>query len=87
MERRLKSHLKFMVLTGDNNLNFGHVSGTCRAGEDPKTSVVDKDCRAHDLSNLYVADSSWFPSSGGVNPSLTIAAGALRVADAIAKRV
>lgn len=87
LDKRLKGHLKHMVLTGDNNLNFGHVSGTCRSGDDPKVNVVDKTFRAHDLSNLYVADSSWFPSSGGVNPSLTIAAGALRVADTIAGRL
>ena len=68
-------------------LNHGHACGTCRFGDDPKTSVLDRDNRAHDLDNLYVVDSSFFPSSGGINPSLTIAANALRVGEHIARRV
>ncbi|MTH36601.1 glucose-methanol-choline oxidoreductase [Paracoccus limosus] len=64
-------------------LNFAHPCGTLRFGDDPKTSVLDRDCRVHGLDNLYVADSSFMPTSNGVNPSLTIAANALRVADAI----
>ncbi|MBT9524563.1 MAG: GMC family oxidoreductase [Rhizobacter sp.] len=72
-----------IVLSRDNNINFGHVCGTCRFGDDPATSVLDKNNRAHGLSNLYVVDASFFPSSGGTNPSLTIAANALRVAGAI----
>lgn len=59
---------------------MGHVCGTARFGNDPKTSVLDKMNRAHDLQNLYVVDSSFFPSSSGINPALTIAANALRVA-------
>lgn len=59
----------------------GHQVGTCCFGYDPKTSVLDTDCRAHDLDNLYVVDGSFFPSSSSVNPSLTIIANALRVAD------
>lgn len=59
---------------------MGHVCGTVRFGEDPKTSVLNKMNRAHDVDNLYVVDSSFFPSSGGINPALTIAANALRVA-------
>ncbi|WP_373285647.1 GMC oxidoreductase [Salipiger pallidus] len=66
-------------------LNFGHPSGTLRYGGDPATSVLDPDCRAHGLRNLWVADASFMPTSMGVNPSLTIAANALRVADAILK--
>ena len=62
-------------------LNFGHPCGTLRFGADPATSVLDPSCRAHGLENLYVADSSFMPTSTGVNPSLTIAANALRVAD------
>jgi choline dehydrogenase-like flavoprotein len=58
-----------------------HQCGTCRAGADPTTSVVDGDCRTHDVENLYVVDSSVFPSSAALNPGLTIAANALRVAD------
>lgn len=65
------------------SLNYGHPCGTCKAGNDPATSVVDKNCKAHDLENLYFVDSSFMPTSGGSNPSLTIAANALRVADAI----
>lgn len=65
-------------------LNFAHPCGTLRYGDDPATSVLDRDCRVHGLSNLYVTDSSFMPTSNGVNPSLTIAANALRVADAIA---
>lgn len=64
-------------------LNFAHPCGTLRFGDDPKTSVLDRDCRVHGLDNLYVTDSSFMPTSNGVNPSLTIAANALRVADAI----
>jgi choline dehydrogenase-like flavoprotein len=78
---------KIIVLSGENNLNFGHVCGTCRFGDDPATSVLDKNNRAHDISNLYVVDASFFPSSGGTNPSLTIAANALRVAESIHKQL
>lgn len=58
-----------------------HQCGTARFGTDPATSVLDPYCKAHDLDNLYVVDSSFFPSSTAVNPALTIAAQALRVAD------
>ncbi len=68
-------------------LNYGHPSGTLRFGTDRSTSVLDGDCKAHDLDNLYVADASFMPSSMGVNPSLAIAANALRVADIIAARL
>jgi choline dehydrogenase-like flavoprotein len=61
-----------------------HQAGTLRFGEDPKASVLDLLCRAHELENLYVTDSSFFPSSGAVNPSLTIIANALRVGDHLA---
>jgi choline dehydrogenase-like flavoprotein len=71
------------VVSDKFNLNWGHVCGTCRFGSDPTSSVLDHNCRAHDVANLYVTDASFFPSSAGINPSLTIAANALRVADAI----
>lgn len=58
-----------------------HQVGTCRFGEDPKSSVLDLNCKAHDLENLYVVDGSFFPSISGVNPALTIIANALRVGD------
>ena len=69
------------------NLNFGHPCGTCRFGDDPETSVLDSTNRAHGVLNLYVTDASFFPSSGGVNPSLTIAANAIRVAGIIDERL
>jgi len=68
-------------------LNGSHVCGTCRFGDDPRTSVLDCDNRAHDLDNLYVLDASFFPSSGGINPSLTIVANSLRASDKIAQRL
>lgn len=72
-----------VVLSGKNNLNYGHPCGTCRFGDDPRTSVLDRNNRVHDVENLYVVDASFFPSSGRNNPSLTIAANALRVGEAI----
>ena len=66
-------------------INGSHVCGTCRFGDDPRTSVLDRDNRAHDLDNLYVLDASFFPSSGGINPSLTIVANSLRATDKIAR--
>jgi choline dehydrogenase-like flavoprotein len=57
-----------------------HQCGTAVAGSDPATSVLDQYCRTHDVENLLVVDSSYFPSSAAVNPALTIAAQALRVA-------
>ncbi len=64
-----------------------HQAGTCRFGTDPASSVLNLDCRAHELDNLYVVDASFFPSIGAVNPTLTIIANALRVADGIAARL
>lgn len=58
-----------------------HQMGTTRMGTDPTESVVDPDCRAHDLSNLWIAGSSVFPTGGAMNPTLTIAALSLRLAD------
>jgi choline dehydrogenase-like flavoprotein len=58
-----------------------HQCGTLRFGTDPATSVLDPYCKAHELDNLYVVDSSFFPSSAAMNPALTIAAQALRVGD------
>jgi choline dehydrogenase-like flavoprotein len=65
------------------HLNFGHPCGTCKAGDNPKDSVVDRNCKFHGIDNFYLADSSFMPTSGGTNPSLTIAANALRVADKV----
>jgi len=64
-----------------------HQSGTVRFGDDPKTSVLDVNCRAHDVDNLYVVDTSFFPSSSAVNPALTAMANALRVGDHLLQRL
>jgi choline dehydrogenase-like flavoprotein len=65
---------------------FSHAVGTLRMGRDPATSVLDPDGRFRGLENLYVTDASAFPTSGGVNPSLTIAAHALRVGERLCAR-
>jgi choline dehydrogenase-like flavoprotein len=67
-----------------NRKLHNHQMGTARMGNDPSTSVVDRWCRAHEVPNLYIADSSTFVTSAGLNPSLTITAMALRIADRIA---
>ena len=64
-----------------------HQAGTCRFGDDPATSVLNRDCRAHELDNLYVVDTSVFPSIGAVNPALTAMANALRVGDHLLERL
>ena len=80
----------------DRRLYFGkdvpvsgtaHQAGTMRFGEDAATSVLNLDCRTHEVDNLYVVDASFFPSIGAVNPTLTLIANSLRVADIIAKRL
>jgi len=68
------------IRSAESNRLLAHACGTCRFGNDPRDSVLDASNRAHALDNLYVVDSAFFPSSGGTNPSLTIAANALRVA-------
>jgi choline dehydrogenase-like flavoprotein len=70
------------LLTG-----LANQAGTCRFGDDPATSVLDRDCRAHELDNLYVADTSCFPSIGAVDPALTAMANALRVGDHLLGRL
>lgn len=64
-----------------------HQNGTIRFGIDPKTSALDVNCKAHDVDNLYVVDASFFPSSGAVNPALTIMANALRVGDHLREKL
>lgn len=82
--RQLKEVLnpfRKMTLRGaEDNKAVAHVCGTCRFGHDPASSVLDRHNRAHEVNNLYVVDSSFFPSSAGLNPSLTVAANAMRVA-------
>jgi choline dehydrogenase-like flavoprotein len=64
-----------------------HQAGTARMGDDPATSVLNADCRAHELDNLYVVDTSVFPSIGAVNPGLTAMANSLRVGDHLLERM
>jgi len=64
-----------------------HQNGTIRFGHDPKTSALDPTCRSHEVDNLYVVDGSFFPSSGAVNPALTIMANAMRVGDHLRERL
>ena len=64
-----------------------HQAGTCRFGRDPKTSVLDVNCKAHELDNLYVVDTSCFVSIGAVNPSLTAIANAIRIGDHLLQRL
>ena len=78
----------------DAQLNFkvglqmiAHQCGTCRFGTDPETSVLDINCKAHDLENLYVVDSSFYPSSAALNPTHTLLANALRVGDHLLERL
>ena len=83
---RTKTHLSVKWMS-NGTLNRSHMCGTLRFGNDSSTSVLDAKNRAHDLDNLYVVDSSFFPTSGGINPSLTIAANALRVAQELDARL
>lgn len=71
--------LKKIQAEAESNRRLAHACGTCRMGESIQESVVDWNCRVHELENLYIVDSSVFPSSSGKNPSLTIAANAIRV--------
>ena len=76
--KRLRS-----VPMGPIHLNYGHPCGTCKSGRNPEDSVIDQHCKSHDIDNLYIVDASFMPTSGGTNPSLTVAANAFRVADRI----
>ena len=64
-----------------------HQAGTCRFGTDPDSSVLNPDCRAHEVENLYVVDTSFFPSIGAVNPALTAMANAIRIGDHLLERL
>jgi choline dehydrogenase-like flavoprotein len=78
---------RMLRITPELEMNYGHPCGTCRFGDERGSSVLDRNCRTHDLGNLYVVDASFMPRSGAINPSLTIAANALRVAPQIAARL
>jgi choline dehydrogenase-like flavoprotein len=66
---------------------IAHNCGTVRFGTDPRISALDLNCKAHDVDNLYVVDTSFFPSSSAVNPGLTTMANALRVGDQLLERL
>lgn len=77
-----------MLFTTDMTIkDVGHQCGTCRFGEDPAASVLNLNCRTHDVDNLYVVDGSFFPSSAALNPTLTIIANAIRVAEHLKERL
>jgi len=82
----LRPYRFLRLAQAEKNSMLAHVCGTCRFGDDPRTSVLDAYNRTHDLDNLFVLDASFFPSSGGTNPALTIAANALRVAEHMLRR-
>ena len=90
LHQLLRSRLKarrFFCLSRGVELNFGHPCGTCVMSESPSTGVVNRDCKAHGVENLYIADASFMPTSAATNPSLTVAANALRVAGKIGQRL
>ena len=74
------------VVAGTEKRHVAHQVGTCRFGNDPKTSVLDRNCRVHHLDNLYIVDGAFMPTSLGVGPALTITANGLRVGAALAKQ-
>ncbi len=85
----LKNHLverQFYIKSEMSIAAVGHQAGTCRFGIDPATSVLDSHCKAHELDNLYLVDTSFMPTIGAVNPSLTVIANALRVGDHLLER-
>jgi choline dehydrogenase-like flavoprotein len=98
--RKLKSILGKLDMNADHLIHrfaymkneipvagVAHQAGTCRFGDDPATSVLDRDCKAHELDNLYVVDTSVFPSISAVNPALTAMANSLRVGDHLRERL
>ncbi len=74
---------RMTFLSRDIELNYGHPCGTCVMNDDPSAGVLNRDCRAHGIDNLFIVDASFMPSSAACNPSLTIAANALRVSKVI----
>jgi choline dehydrogenase-like flavoprotein len=81
MEESLEAAGATAIFREEDDTN--HLNGTARMGSDPKASVVNADCRSWDIPNLWICDGSVFPTVGGVNPSLTIQAVALRTASRI----
>jgi choline dehydrogenase-like flavoprotein len=87
MARHHVLHKNFYMHMGIPLAGVAHQAGTCRFGDDPATSVLDVHCKAHDVDNLYVVDTSFFPSIGAVNPALTAMANALRVGEHLTTRL
>ena len=88
--RMHEDHLAYRWAYMKNDIpvaGVAHQSGTCRFGNDPASSVLDTNCRAHEVDNLYVVDTSFFPSIGAVNPALTAMANAIRVGDHLLQRM
>ena len=88
--RMHEDHLAYRWAYMKNDIpvaGVAHQSGTVRFGKDPATSVLDTNCRAHEVQNLYVVDTSFFPSIGAVNPALTAMANAIRVGDHLLERM
>ena len=86
----LRNHLverQFYIANSMGIAAVGHQAGTCRFGSDPASSVLDLNCKAHELDNLYVVDTSFMPTIGAVNPSLTAIANALRVGTHLVERL
>jgi choline dehydrogenase-like flavoprotein len=81
LRKAFGSHRFILIKQAEHNERIAHACGTCRFGLTPRDSVLNTFNRAHSVDNLYVVDASFFPSSAGTNPALTIAANALRVAD------
>jgi choline dehydrogenase-like flavoprotein len=82
LTERLKGR-RMVFLSQGVELNYGHPCGTCVMSDDASTGVTDRDCRAHGIANLFITDASFMPTSAATNPSLTIAANALRVSSQI----
>lgn len=80
IKKLLGAKKSILIRQAEDNKRLAHVCGTCRMGTDKKTSVVNENCRSHEIKNLYIADASIFPTSGGTNPALTIIANSLRIA-------
>ena len=77
----------FYMSMGMPVAGVAHQAGTCRFGNDPQTSVLDTNCKAHEVDNLYVVDTSFYPSIGAVNPALTAMANAIRVGEHLSERL
>ncbi len=80
MKHLLRPYYYLQLKSAEDVTRLAHTCGTCRMGNDPKTAVVDANNKVHGIDNLYIVDTSFFPSSSGTNPGLTTVANAIRVA-------